>query len=103
MVDGNPYSSHDGSGKPKESPLYHDHGNIYLYTIAGTTLTRITQAPIGGWSQGVTFSSDGRTLAVTNMIEKDLTFLTFDGKTLKETGPHMKMPGGPVAIRTAEK
>jgi len=30
-----------------------------LYRLDGNTLTKVSEAPIGGWSQGVSFSRDG--------------------------------------------
>jgi DNA-binding beta-propeller fold protein YncE len=93
---------HNGSAKAKESPQFNQHGKVIVFSLAGTKLTHVADADIGGWSQGVAFSADGKTIAVTNMVEKELQFLSFDGKALKTTGT-MKMPGGPVAIRVAEK
>jgi DNA-binding beta-propeller fold protein YncE len=70
-----------------------------LLHIENQKLTKVAEAPIGHWSQGVAFSSDGKTIVVCNMVEKQLQVLTFDGKTLKDTGKPIVLPGGPVGIR----
>jgi hypothetical protein len=46
---------------------------------------------------------DTVTILVGNMIEKDYWVFRWDGSTLKDTGQRIKVNGGPVAIRTAEK
>jgi sugar lactone lactonase YvrE len=71
--------------------------------ISGKTLTRVAEAPIGHWSQGVAWSPDGKTLLVGNMVEKDYWVFAWDGKTLKDTGARVKVNGGAAAIRTADR
>jgi DNA-binding beta-propeller fold protein YncE len=97
--------SQDGSNKPKESPFYRDHGTLTLFRIegrgAGTKLVKVATAPIGHWSQGIAFSADGRTIVVTNMVERELQVFSFNGSTLRDTGERVHVKGGPVAIRVA--
>lgn len=92
----------NGSNKPKDSPFFNDAGRLVLLRADGAKLTKVAEAPIGHWSQGVAFGRDGRTILVGNMVEKDLQSFQFDGDTLKE-GPRIELRGGPVAIRTAER
>ena len=94
---------HNGSNRPKDSPFYADAGKLVVVRVTGTTLSRVTEAPIGHWSQGAAFSPDGKTILVGNMNEKDYWIFRWDGSTLRDTGERVKMNGGPVAIRTAEK
>jgi len=94
---------HNGSNRPKESPFYNDNGKLVLLRVTGTSLAKVTEAPIGRWSQGVAFSADGKTILVGNMVEKDYWVFQWDGSTLRDTGQRVKMNGGPAAIRTAEK
>jgi DNA-binding beta-propeller fold protein YncE len=93
----------DGSNKPKDFPYYNDSGKLVLFKVNGTSLTRVAEAPIGHWSQGVAFSSDGKTLVVGNMVEKDLWVFDWDGTTLRDTGQRIKVDGGSAAIRTADR
>jgi DNA-binding beta-propeller fold protein YncE len=94
---------HNGSNRAKESPFYNAAGKLVIVRVSGKTLSRVAEAPIGGWSQGAAFSPDGKTILVGNMIEKDYWVFQWDGTTLKDSGQRLRMSGGPVAIRTAEK
>lgn len=94
---------HNGSNRAKDSPFYNDAGKLMLVKITGKTLARVAEAPIGHWSQGVAWAPDGKTLLVGNMVEKDYWVFTWDGTTLKDTGQRMKVNGGPVGIRIADK
>lgn len=93
----------NGSNKPKESPFFADHGKLVLFRVDGLRLTRLGEAPIGHWSQGVAFASDNRTILVGNMVEKNVQVLSWDGTTLKDTGHRLPMKGGSAAIRVADK
>lgn len=93
----------NGSNKPKDSPFFADNGKLMLLRLENKKLTRLAEAPIGHWSQGVAFSPDGQHILVQNMVEKEIMVLKVSGDTLEDTGHWLKMKGGPVAIRTAEK
>ncbi len=90
----------EGSNRPASSPFYQPRGKLVVLELNGTRLTPVAQAPIGGWSQGVAFSADGRTLLVQNMVERNIQVFDFDGSTLRETS-QIALPGGGAAIRTA--
>jgi DNA-binding beta-propeller fold protein YncE len=94
---------HNGSNRPKESPFYNDAGKLVLVKITGKTLQRVAEAPIGHWSQGVAWTPDSKRLLVGHMVEKEYWVFSWDGTTLKDTGQRVKVNGGQVAIRTAEK
>jgi DNA-binding beta-propeller fold protein YncE len=94
--------AHNGSNKPKGTPFaYGDKGKLVLLRVDGGKLSRLTEAPIGTWSQGVAFSKDGRTILVQNMVEREIQLLSFDGTNLKDNGERIKVNGGPAAIRVA--
>jgi DNA-binding beta-propeller fold protein YncE len=92
----------NGSARPKTHPAYNDHGLLMVYRIDGTKLTLAAQAKVGGWTQGVVWSKDGKTLLAQSMLDKSLDVLSFDGKKLEVAGK-IKVPGGPAGIRTVEK
>jgi DNA-binding beta-propeller fold protein YncE len=92
----------NGSNRPKTHQAYNDHGLVAVYRINGTKLTEVAQAKVGGWTQGVAWSRDGKTLLSQGMLTKALDVLSFDGKELKVTGS-IKVEGGPAGIRTVEK
>jgi DNA-binding beta-propeller fold protein YncE len=93
----------NGSNKPKDSPFFADHGKLVLLRLDNKRLTKLAEAPIGHWSQGVAFTPDGQYLLVQNMVEKDIMVLKIAGEKLEDTGQRLKVNGGPAAIRTAEK
>jgi DNA-binding beta-propeller fold protein YncE len=94
---------HNGSNRPKGSPFHNEAGKLVMVRVDGKTLTRVGEAPIGRWSQGVAFTPDGKTLLVGNMVEKDYWVFAWDGAKASDTGQRVKVNGGPAAIRVAEK
>jgi DNA-binding beta-propeller fold protein YncE len=92
----------NGSNKAKDSPFFNDAGKLLLYRVDGTRLTRLAEAPIGHWSQGVAFAPDNRTILVGNMVEKDVQVFSWDGSALRETG-RVKVGGGSAAVRVADR
>jgi len=93
----------NGSNKPKDSPFFNDAGKLVLLRVTGTDLSRVSEAPIGHWSQGAAFSPDGKHVFVGNMVEKEIQVLALDGTILKDTGLRIGVKGGPAAIRFADK
>jgi len=93
----------NGSNKAKESPFYSNAGKLVLFRANGTQLTRLAEAPIGNWSQGAAFSSDGKRILVGNMVQKELQVLSLEGNTLRDTGVRIAVKGGPASVRTADK
>jgi DNA-binding beta-propeller fold protein YncE len=93
----------NGSNKAKDSPFFADNGKLLLYRVDGMKLTRLAEAAIGHWSQGVAFSADSRTILVQNMVEKEIWVFQWDGATLKDSGHRIKVKGGPAGIRTADR
>jgi 6-phosphogluconolactonase (cycloisomerase 2 family) len=93
----------NGSNKPKDSPFYADHGKVLVYRVEQKKLTKLAEAPIGHWSQGVAFTPNNQYVLVQNMVEKDIMIFKLAGDKLEDTGQRLKMKGGPAAIRTAEK
>jgi hypothetical protein len=94
---------HNGSNRAKESPFYNDAGKLVIVRVAGKTMTRIAEAPIGRWSQGAAFAPDGKRILVGNMIEKDYWVFEWNGTALRDTGQRVKVNGGPAAIRTTDR
>jgi DNA-binding beta-propeller fold protein YncE len=93
----------NGSNKPKDSPFFADNGKLILLRLDNKQLTKLAEAPIGHWSQGVAFTPDEQQILVQNMVEKDIMILKVAGDKLEDTGQRLKVRGGPAAIRTAEK
>ena len=83
-------------------PFYNDNGLVVVFSVNGTSLTKVAEARVGKWNQGVVWSRDGKTLLAQNMAANALSILSFDGKTLGVTG-EIKVKGGPAGLRTAER
>jgi len=90
----------NGSNLAPTHPFYNDHGLLVVFSVKGTTLTKVAEAKIGRWPQGVAWSRDGKTLLAQSMVDKALAVVSFDGKNLKVIG-QVKVGGGPDGIRTA--
>jgi DNA-binding beta-propeller fold protein YncE len=95
-------TAQDGSGRAPNHPFYNDNGLVVVFSVNGANLTKIAEAKIGKWNQGVVWSRDGKTLLAQSMAENSLSILSFDGKSLKVMG-EIKVTGGPAGLRTAER
>ena len=90
----------NGSNLAQSHPFYNDHGLLVVFSVNGTTLTKVDEVKIGQWPQGVAWSHDGKTLLAQSMVDNALAVVSFDGKNLKVTG-QVKVTGGPDGIRTS--
>jgi DNA-binding beta-propeller fold protein YncE len=95
-------TAQDGSARAPSHPFYNDNGLVVVFSVNGTSLTKVAEARVGKWNQGVVWSRDGKTLLAQSMAENALSILSFDGKTLGVTG-EIKVTGGPAGLRTAER
>ena len=95
-------TAQDGSNRAPSHPFHQDNGKAVVFRVDGTNLTKVAEAKIGKWNQGVVWSRDGKTLLAQNMVENSLSVLSFDGNSLKITG-EIKVTGGPAGLRTAER
>jgi DNA-binding beta-propeller fold protein YncE len=93
--------AHGGSTRPKDAPQFKPNGMVVLYRLDNGKLTKTSEAPIGAWSQGASFSKDGKTLAVQNMIEKNIQVFKNDDGKLTDTGQKIEVGGGAAAIRAS--
>lgn len=92
----------NGSNKPPGSP-FRGPGLVRLLRIEEGRLRVVSEATVGTWAQGATFSADGRTLLVQNMVEREIQVLRVEGDRLVDSGTRLRVGGGPAAIRTAER
>jgi DNA-binding beta-propeller fold protein YncE len=90
----------NGSNLAQSHPFYNDHGLLVVFSVDGTTLTKVAEVKIGQWPQGVAWSHDGKTLLAQSMVDNALAVVSFDGKNLKVAG-QVKVTGGPDGIRTS--
>jgi DNA-binding beta-propeller fold protein YncE len=90
----------EGTTKKNGSPFQTATGRLVIYAIEGKNLRKVTEAPIGHWSQGIAFSKNGDTIIVQNMVERTLSVFRFDGQKLT-AGTPIAIGAGPAALGTA--
>lgn len=91
----------NGSNKAKESPFFNPGGRLQMYKVEKTRLSKVAEATIGHWSQGIAFSADGRTIVTQNMVEKNLMVFRWENGKLTDTGQRIAVNGGAAGIRAA--
>src|SRR5229473_753834 len=93
--------AHAGSTRPKDAPQFKANGVVVLYKLDGGKLTKVSEAPIGAWSQGAAFSKDGKTLVVGIMIQRNMQVFKNDDGKLTDTGQTIPTGGGAAAVRAS--
>jgi DNA-binding beta-propeller fold protein YncE len=90
----------NGTNAAPSSSIYNNFGRLRVYAIADRTLRPITEARIGNWCQGVTWTGDSGTLLAQCMTEREIQVFRFDGKALTAAGS-VKVNGAPAGIAVA--
>ena len=72
-----------------------------MRSLDGMKIAKSSEAPIGVWSQGASFSRDGKTLVVQNMVQHNLMVFRNDNGKLTDTGQTIDVVGGGAAIRSS--
>ena len=94
----------NGTNKPDNSPFYKANGILQIWSRTGTQLSKVVEAPIGKWCQGIAWSSNSKVVLAQCMVEEEIIVFRFagiTGKSLTRAGT-IKVKGGPAGIRTAE-
>lgn len=86
----------NGTNAVPGSPIYNNFGRLRVYAIGNKTLTPVTEARIGNWCQGVTWTTSS-TLLAQCMSEREIQVFRFDGKALTAAGS-VKVNGAPAGI-----
>jgi DNA-binding beta-propeller fold protein YncE len=92
----------NGTNKPENSPFYNPNGLLQVYARHGTNLSKVAEAPIGQWCQGVAWNGESDMVLAQCMVEQEILAFNFSGSGLQKAGV-IKTKGGPAAIRTVEK
>jgi DNA-binding beta-propeller fold protein YncE len=72
----------NGSTKSNDHPFHNANGLLGIYAVEGQTLHKVAQAPVGGWTEGVAFSRDGKTVLIQSMQDHKIEVFRWDGRTL---------------------
>jgi Lactonase, 7-bladed beta-propeller len=92
----------NGTNKPSDSPFFADKGKLVILRRTGTQLTRVADANVGRWCQGIVWSSNSRRVFVQCMVEQQVMGFSWNAASLQSIG-NVTVSGGPAAIRTVEK
>jgi len=91
----------NGSTKPPSHPFHHDNAVLGIFAVDGHTLRKITEAPVGAWSEAIAFSRDGKTVLVQSMRDRLIEVFRWDGEALTR-GTALPIQGaGPESFATA--
>jgi DNA-binding beta-propeller fold protein YncE len=94
----------NGTNKPRSSPFYNESGILQVWQRNGTQLSKVAEAPVGRWCQGIAWSANAKFILAQCMGEEEINVMRFaglTGKNLTKAGS-IKTRGGPAGIRTAE-
>jgi len=73
----------NGTNLPQGAPGWHAEGRLIIWAVTRDLgLAQMAEAPIGGWSQGVAFAPDGRTVLVQSMAERAIDVFRFEDEAL---------------------
>jgi DNA-binding beta-propeller fold protein YncE len=91
----------NGSTKSNDHPFHNANGLLGIYAVEGQTLHKVAQAPVGGWTEAVAFSRDGKTVLIQSMQDHKIEVFRWDGRTLTR-GKSLTVEGaGPESFATA--
>lgn len=91
----------NGAQLARTAPQYHENGILKIYRLSGTSLSLVTEAPIGRWAQGVVWNRAGTRLLVQSAADNAIEVFDFNGRTLTRREP-LKVNGSPTGIRTGQ-
>ena len=80
-------------------------GVVQVWSITGTEMKKVAEAPTGGWCQGLAWNKRATTLLVQCMVEEEIMIFKLAGVTARSLDKvgSIKTKGGPAGIRTSEK
>lgn len=95
----------NGTNKPANSPFFKANGLLQIYSRTGSQLSKVVEAPVGKWCQGIAWNKKSTLILVQCMVEEEIQVFKLSGLTskgLSKVGT-IKTKGGPAGIRTVEK
>lgn len=92
----------NGTNKASDSPFYNQKGKLVILRRQGNGLTRVADADVGVWCQGVVWSANSRKLAVQCAADEQIYVFSWAAPRLTSAGS-VRTTGGPAGFRTVEK
>jgi DNA-binding beta-propeller fold protein YncE len=92
----------NGTNTPKDGPGWHAESRLIIWAITRDQgLAQMAEAPVAGWTQGVAFSPDGRTVLVQSMAARAIQVFRFEDEALTAAAPLALDGVGPAAFAQA--
>ena len=73
----------DGSNKAPNSPFFKENVKLVIYSRTGTQLSKVAEAPVGKWCQGIAWSKNSKTVVTQCMVEEEIQVFQLAGITAK--------------------
>lgn len=81
-----------GNARP-DAFYFHKNGLVQLLRVDGKKVTRVGEAEVGGFPEGIAVSPNGKYVYVGGNVSNDLAVLEVNGNTIKEIGTRISLPG----------
>lgn len=92
----------NGTNRAAGDPFFNEKGKLVILKRAGNQLTRVADADIGRWCQGIAWANSGRTVVAQCHYEQQLFVFGFNGRQLSGLAP-IALKGGPAGIGVAPR
>lgn len=91
----------NGSNLAPDNPNHTAQGALEILVRRGKTFEKIRSLRVGAIPEGVAFTADGRYLVVQCHPSRELWVFRVRGKSVKDTGLRIKVPGMPSSLRAS--
>jgi DNA-binding beta-propeller fold protein YncE len=89
----------NGSNKPKNSPFRAEHGSFVLLRVEKLRLVRLSETPIGAYTQGLAFVDNDKRVLIQNGHEREIQVLGIEGDKVSDTGIRVSLDALPSSLR----
>jgi len=89
------------SNRPEGDPLRTENGMLVLLARRAKTYSVVQRVPIGRYTQGAAFTSDGKYLLTECYTAREIWVFRVSGEAVEDTGHRIKTPGFPASLRAA--
>jgi DNA-binding beta-propeller fold protein YncE len=83
----------------KKAFFYKKNASLSVLKIDGNKVTKTQDIELGGLTEAVLFTPDGKYILAGNYMDQDFSILKVDGTKVTDTGKRFKVPGHPASAR----
>ena len=83
----------------KKAFFYKKNATLSVLKIDGKKVTKTQDIELGGLTEAVLFTPDGKYILAGNYMTQDFSILKVDGTKVTDTGKRFKVPGHPASAR----